>query len=812
MAASLVTEQAQDGTQHNSLLSFGTPTASSRIVFDALRKDLDEESDDKDIDNENRNAGPSSPPSSSSSRDSPVVGKTQLSPQRKAILARFTSINKGPPSLISSRQELHATHTSALGDASMSLNLNASRRGGGLGNTSTSMDYDIMGAPDDSLLIKAKQMGEESFDRRLLADSPGKREALRRKVQARQSVAPKRQGVTTSSERNRSSPARMGMGAGASYPKKGNALGLGLGIPASSPDKSRTRSFSTVSDTSNLFDEQGEQSLLYATMRGKPGPSEGEKGKLLAALQGDDKGTVKKPASTSSPVRSSKPTKLATALGAAGSSSSSSSSSSPARRGINGRILPSTPASAQATPRARTSGIARPSAASASATPRAGTTPSNGSNAVSSSSAARISRPSVGVAATPRSARPPVSAVAATPRSRTIPSTSATPRATPSSASASASATPRATPSSGTPRSRPPLNASAARLRRLSGLPQLMDDEGKMKPPAGSAVKSSASSSVAAGRTSIATGPRSSAIPQRPRSSILTTGRPSLAGRKALSSPRATHIARPAPGSAVKSTSSKAGGLPASPSAAAGKMAKARPISMYAGPAPTQLKSAPSSTTSSQPQLTGQLPTRRPPPTSMSRSPQMENSNLPSLSTSRKPPRPFLLGWGTNHSVWGDSPPLQGDVPLPAEGQGEGRTFPRKSIATSTVPAQSAGGVASVGGLLPKSTSMSHLPASSSSSSASTSLPMSRLAQPSTAMARLPPKAGSPPSSSSSPPTSAGAVGAVGPRRPGSAGSSGGAGGMGTGMRSSSAGGGGGGFWKYNKSPVLVEERELAAE
>lgn len=144
----------------------------------------------------------------------------------------------------------------------MSLHhLNLSTRGV---SANTSVEYDLMNAPDDSFFAEVKKMGDESFDQRLGIGS------------SRQSPT-KRTSRATTHDRQSQSPA--------AKPQKDNTLGLGIPSESTRAEASSgTRIVSGTSDVSNIWDEKGEESLLYASLRIKSKSAKGSQKKLLDAL------------------------------------------------------------------------------------------------------------------------------------------------------------------------------------------------------------------------------------------------------------------------------------------------------------------------------------------------------------------------------------------------------------------------------------------------------------------------------------------------------------------------------------------------
>lgn len=94
----------------NSLLSFGTPTASSRLAFDALRQELQTDSSassaesdhaSPQVQHDTGNDEPLKPEdlmvSAAAPGNVPQPAPEQLSPTRKAIADKFDKLSMGPP-------------------------------------------------------------------------------------------------------------------------------------------------------------------------------------------------------------------------------------------------------------------------------------------------------------------------------------------------------------------------------------------------------------------------------------------------------------------------------------------------------------------------------------------------------------------------------------------------------------------------------------------------------------------------------------------------------------------------------------------
>ncbi|CAO1614582.1 unnamed protein product [Parajaminaea phylloscopi] len=522
----------------------------------------------------------------------------QLSPTRKAVLDRFQRIDMGPPALrqystgeIPKPTELsHSTmgpsplrralmnsqrgnispgtvplgggsakrpfKTAAMdspADVSMSL-LNISARGA---NSST-LEFDIMAAPDDSLLLDARKLGDESFDQRLA-----------------QTLSPMAARGPSAARERRSSPAKIGTRADASASRSARPA-LGMGSPSTSSSQSKLRSFSSASDTSNLFDEEGEESLLFATMKLKAGAGKkltpGQARMLKALAEGDG------PASSPN-------------------------------------IRPS--AKIQQPDRQQQSHLGMPLPGHARAAPQA-------------APQGRIQSPS------------------RTTQTRALPNASgSTQRVMPGlgdgkfkvpTAVRSDDAPPNAILSpSGAPASRPPLNAGAARMKRLSGLPQPGVDHARrvgpqtpqrqlprpqLRTPAMSRVEQPQARAQAAPTSS--TTSRTSALVS-PRA---TAARPSLASKFAPSSPRI----------ADRRTQAGQAASTATASAAVHRRTQSQGVVT----------------------TTGQLERRGSARGTEARTavtPQSSriSTGLPGSSSARRPPRPFLLGSGTNHTASGPS-------------------------------------------------------------------------------------------------------------------------------------------------------------
>lgn len=521
----------------------------------------------------------------------------ELSPSRKAVLDRFHSINKGPPPLQQSKRANHvAASMSPLvhaklrkaTDVDTSMSLNLSQRA----PDASVADFDILGAADDTLLADAKQLGDDSFDRRLM-----KRHQAGQSSPSKSSTAA---GAATTMKRPRPSDSS----------------------PANSPWE-RARSVSMSSDTSNLLDEQGEQTLLYASIRGQESP-------------------FKAHAVASSPAKGSN-----SDVDAKGAVSTRSIPRPSLAMGTPRRDAPSTPATAARRPTSIGTG-----ARSAMARPSA---PASASSKLGSAVGARPRSSIVPPTATPSArSRPSIAPIAETPtKVGTTPHIGAATAAT-------------------TPRSRPPLNASAARMRRLSGLPQMVKDEpsaARRTPQRSSMAPTHAGAGEAAGSTSTMTPQRSRTVTsatseaRRKRPQSMLVGRPSMLAKP--SPPR--NVGASGSAVATPSSSSSAARRPSAlPTSSAVKPTvttpRARPQSTIAGgPLAT-----PSSSSSPMASKTGQLQRRPvPPSTPMMSTPSSAASTtgesqhpsaLPMPSTSaRKPYRPFLLGWGANHGVRGSS-------------------------------------------------------------------------------------------------------------------------------------------------------------
>ncbi|CAO1636213.1 unnamed protein product [Jaminaea pallidilutea] len=522
----------------------------------------------------------------------------ELSPSRKAVLDRFHSINKGPPPLQQSKRANHvAASMSPLVHAKLrkateldtSMSLNLSQRAP---DTSVA-DFDILGGADDTLLADAKQLGDDSFDRRLM-----KRHQAGQSSPSKPSTAAAMPATTMKRPRPSDSS------------------------PANSPGE-RGRSVSTSSDTSNLLDEQGEQTLLYASIRGQESP-------------------FKARAVASSPAKGSN-----SGVDAKGAASTRSIPRPSLAMGTPRREAPSTPATA-----ARRPTSIGPGARSTMSRPSA---PASASSKLGSAVGARPQSSIVPPTATPSArSRPSVAPIAETPtKVGTTPHIGAATAAT-------------------TPRSRPPLNASAARMRRLSGLPQMVKDEpsaARRTPQRSSVAPTNVGTGESAGTSSTTTPQRSrpsmasaTSEARRKRPQSMLVSRPSMLAKP--SPPR--NVGTSCSTAATPSSSSTARRPSALPTSSAVKPTvstpRARPQSTVAGgPLAT-----PSSSSSPMASKTGQLQRRPAPPSTPMMSPPLSAASttgesqhpsaLPMPSTSaRKPYRPFLLGWGANHGVRGSS-------------------------------------------------------------------------------------------------------------------------------------------------------------
>lgn len=630
--------------------------------------------------------GPLDPSSSSS-----PVPNENMSPSRKAILDRFNKINMGPPPADSRAQPEFAagaggaklssssspsrsgrnsrspfkralmnsqrsnTGNSGSGspskhllapmpssDVSLSLNFSSSVRL----SANTSVEYDLMNAPDDSLLAEAKLMGEESFERKLMQNcSPSV---------ARRRMSPKRD--------QRQSPLRRS--APAPAPELGNSLGLGLPSFAQTQEHERRqtqaqadssstgiRSLSMSSDVSNIFDEKGEESLLYASMRikarspGKRGAG-GQDQKLLSALaEGKEEDVFGVKEDKDEDVATQSKASVPHAVTSPSVKRTATSSSA-----LTARPKPSVPA------------------------PDSRMTPSNSRDKLVSPTVKKTqpsTTPRLSTATRPSAAGPA--------------SVSASTRAPPAS---SASVLGRAPPAS-TPRSRPPLNASAARFRRLSALPQLMDEQGRPKAPTTAPRVSTAARPVVKATTTqqVASPVRSTAASSTSPVVRRTIGRPSVAGGTAAPS-----AAPPRPRPAIATPAHRMNDSPKTSSRISrGGAAGATPSRTERAVAPVPVRGS---------AVSGQLHRRA--PSMLPPSDGTTNAAAAATGAVKKPlARPFLLGKGTNHSVHGESPPLHDTATLH-----ESPRAPRKSVATTRVtPATGRMGIpksSSVGQVAPR--------------------------------------------------------------------------------------------------------------
>lgn len=530
----------------------------------------------------------------------------QLSPSRKAVFDRFSKISMGPPSMMTdqasgklsapprlvdsskgaspfkralmnsrrgnlspSESNSHPAKTSLpdtsnthAGNADISISLlNISQR---LGNTS-SVEFDIMASPDDSLLVEARKMGDESFDHRLMQNlSPGKARLPRQQ------------------SKGRVSPAKMML----PNPVPGSPSKTSS---ATATENKSARSFSTLSDTSNLFDEEGEQSLLYASVKFKASPGKKmspSKQRLLAALaensEDAEQGGKAKTAGHSKPTSTSP---LRTCDGGSPRICTSLQGKS-----TFVRPTPSTPAPYLA-PRQPAGSVNRPATALS------------------------------------RTAQPPTASQSTNSRTTTAPATQAT-------SSSRAILSPDPSTPAATPRSRPPLNASAARMRRLSALPQMTPAQGSQ-------------------RSKLVT-PQQTAAPTTTRMPVQTAESPSMARTPAV---------RPSRIAPRSSLAQKLGTTPASPRAglATGRSGTAHGSSVASSHRRTQSQGVAATS--------GQLQRRTVAATSSAADHPSTRSRPAAGSTaqaiSRRTTRPFLLGSGTNHSIHGKSPVLHDHAALP---------------------------------------------------------------------------------------------------------------------------------------------------
>ncbi|CAO1638799.1 unnamed protein product [Sympodiomycopsis kandeliae] len=594
---------------------------------------------------------------------SPVRSQSRQSPFKKALMnsqrGNTDSADHKSDPISSANDRLAPSsakqRSSTNADLSMSLNLSSMRL-----SANTSLDYDLMGAPDDSFLAQAKQMGDDSFEKKLMSQ-----------------CSPSKTGSKASSSRLSSSPGKRvdprihhsnspSSSSPRVKPQKDNALGIGLGSPSklsngkANTTQDKTRSFSLTSDTSNIFDEQGEESLLYASMRikAKPGARGGKQQKLLEALAEGREEDAMALSAASSEVKEEVMLPPMSATSRANTFKSppppSAMRTTTTTKPAIGR--PSISKSVQSAQQA--TGSPRPRTLLSSSVPRPRTTEEVARKAQPTPRTAAAATPNTVTRAPASSARPPL----ATPSSsstvrRAVPST--TPRisrsnvggpsstATPSSTSSSAR--PTTTAPSSTPRSRPPLNASATRMRRLSALPQLVDEQGKPKPP-------SVASPASRARTSAAPASTTQRSPTRPTSLAAprTIGRPSIGGagpaRTQPSAMTSAHRTQDSPKKVVHRTADKDVAL--------------------SGQLHRRTSSIPASATGS--------------------------GAMAPPGSAKRAARPFLLGQGTNHTVNGNSPETRAaELPQQSPTQraktttaSSPRRIPpvgRKSIATSTM-------------------------------------------------------------------------------------------------------------------------------
>ncbi|PWN19218.1 hypothetical protein BCV69DRAFT_47970 [Microstroma glucosiphilum] len=511
-------------------------------------------------------------PSARPSAGSPSL---QLSPSRKAIADKFAELSAHSPSkrtigtsgrptspfkkplLNTSRGNRREEETAPLkakvilnqsSNEDVSMTLHLSR-----GPNTSMAEFDLMGSAEDSFLAEARHLGDETFDKKLLEASP--KRGIKRAASVRKSAGPSRIGTSGST---------LGLGRPSSKDAADSTISLGL------------RSLSNTSETSNIFDEQGEESLLYASAlldRAMPGGKSSDKVKMLEALA-EYRGEVSARARPHSMIVGS----------------SSKISDTP-------QVPLTAPLRASVTEGVRARTTSRPSASS------------EGLARATTSSAARVMVP----------ANSAVHGVPATPRQRV--------------GAGASSETPRtATQVGTTPRSRPPLNASAARMRRLSGLPQLVAEDGSMKPPqairakvtlVGSGAAPASSTSSSSSSLSSSARPR-----ERPHSMI---GRPSLGAGAPSSSSSTTARVRDLPSSTA--TSSR----PFPSSSSSPRKVVPRPSEALTG----QLTRRPSSAGGARSSNSGSV---------VSSSSASTGTASAGSSSVRKPPRPFLLGAGTNQS------------------------------------------------------------------------------------------------------------------------------------------------------------------